>query len=121
MKQSTTTLALVFTLALAAPAAAQEKPDIPKEHRPPPGMCRIWLDSVPSGQQPATTDCATALKNRPRNGRVIFGDDYAKSDKKKPPIKGFTDDKKDSQGREPDSVTPDTKTRRPLLPPPRRP
>jgi hypothetical protein len=39
-------------------------------------MCRIWLDGVPPGQQPAPTDCATAVRNRPANGRVIFGDDY---------------------------------------------
>jgi hypothetical protein len=39
-------------------------------------MCRIWLDKVPAKQQPAPTDCPTAVRNRPSNGRVIFGDDY---------------------------------------------
>jgi hypothetical protein len=59
-------------------------------------MCRIWLDDVPAGQQPAPTDCATAVKNKPQNGRVIFGDDYAKDnkgDKKKNPppfVQSFT-------------------------------
>jgi hypothetical protein len=54
------------------------------------------LDDVPAGQQPAPTDCATAVKNKPQNGRVIFGDDYAKKDdkgdkKKSPPpfVKNF--------------------------------
>lgn len=44
--------------------------------RPPAGMCRIWLENVPAAQQPAPTDCASAVRNRPENGRVIFGDDY---------------------------------------------
>src|SRR3954453_10912525 len=71
----------------------------PADARPPKGMCRIWLDGVPAAQQPAATDCQTAIRNRPSNGRVIFGDDAPDSakgkagDKNKPPpnIKGFTD------------------------------
>lgn len=47
---------------------------IPREHRPPPGMCRVWLDGVPAAQQPAPTDCATAVRTKPKNGRVIFGE-----------------------------------------------
>src|SRR5918999_940265 len=76
---------LVFAaLAFAAPLGAQGRDrdkgsdDIPAGHRPPPGMCRVWIDGVPPGQQPAPTDCRTAIRNRPPNGRVIFGDDYAK-------------------------------------------
>jgi hypothetical protein len=42
--------------------------------KPPPGMCRIWVDGVRADKQPAPTDCASALKNKPTNGRVIFGD-----------------------------------------------
>jgi hypothetical protein len=74
----------------------KKPPTIPADSRPPAGMCRIWLDDVPAGQQPAPTDCATAVKNKPQNGRVIFGDDYAKRDegdkKKNPPpfVKSFT-------------------------------
>lgn len=72
---------------------------IPAESRPPKGMCRIWIDGVPAAQQPAATDCPTAIKNRPTNGRVIFGDDPPDSAKGKskdkgklpPNIKGFTD------------------------------
>ena len=45
---------------------------IPKEYLPPKGMCRIWIDNVPANRQPAPTDCATAIRNRPPNARVIF-------------------------------------------------
>ena len=58
--------------------------DIPPNSRPPAGMCRIWLDSVPAAQQPAPTDCATAVRNRPAKGRVIYGDDYVAPKTKKP-------------------------------------
>ena len=54
----------------------QSLDDIPPGHRPPPGMCRVWIDGVPAGHQPAPTDCATAVRNRPSNGRVVYGDDY---------------------------------------------
>jgi hypothetical protein len=80
--------ALAATLAVA-PLGAQSfkgrgNDGVPEGHRPPPGMCRIWIDGVPPGQQPAPTDCATAVRNRPANGRVIFGDDAAKPGKAKP-------------------------------------
>ncbi len=89
------------------PAAAQrqrlqqdsaKQTPVPTSARPPKGMCRIWIDGVPAAQQPAATDCATAVKNRPANGRVIFGDEFADTNKangktpKLPPgAKGFTD------------------------------
>jgi hypothetical protein len=37
-------------------------------------MCRIWINQVPAAQQPAPTDCASAVRNRPANGKVLFGD-----------------------------------------------
>jgi hypothetical protein len=86
MVKLSTTIALL-ALALAGPLSAQGRgrdkgpDDIPAGYRPPPGMCRVWVDGVPPGQQPAPTDCRTAIRNRPRNGRVIFGDDYAKSER----------------------------------------
>jgi hypothetical protein len=92
--------------AAAAPVMAQQAPKdsakksatVPADARPPKGMCRIWIDAVPAAQQPAATDCPTAVKNRPANGRVIFGDDYADSAKTKatdrtklpPDAKGFS-------------------------------
>lgn len=48
---------------------------VPDSHRPPPGMCRIWIDGVPPTHQPAPTDCATAIRKRPMNARVVFGSD----------------------------------------------
>jgi hypothetical protein len=46
-------------------------------------MCRIWIEGVPANQQPAPTDCNTAVRNRPVNGTVIFGDDSPKRVKEK--------------------------------------
>jgi hypothetical protein len=37
-------------------------------------MCRIWIDGVPPGHQPAPTDCATAAARVPPNARIIYGD-----------------------------------------------
>lgn len=51
---------------------------MPRQYRPPPGMCRIWIDSVPPNRQPEATDCPTALRRRPPNARVIFGDDVSR-------------------------------------------
>ena len=47
---------------------------VPAAFRPPTGMCRVWLEGVPATQQPASTDCATAMHTRPPRSRVIFGD-----------------------------------------------
>ena len=91
MKHFAYSVALAGLVALAAPLSAQGRErgkEVPPGHRPPPGMCRIWLDDVPAGQQPAPTDCATAVRNRPSNGRVLFGDDYAKPGN----VKQFRDD-----------------------------
>lgn len=47
---------------------------IPPGQLPPAGMCRIWIDGVPPGRQPAPTDCQTAVATKPANARVIWGD-----------------------------------------------
>jgi hypothetical protein len=81
-RSSVRVLCLAGSLALlAAPSlGAQEKgaqetkaaSNVPQSAEPPAGLCRVWLENVPAGQQPAPTDCATAIKNRPRNARIVF-------------------------------------------------
>jgi hypothetical protein len=101
---------LIGLVALGSPRVADAQnrgtgKDIPASARPPAGMCRIWLNDVPAAQQPAPTDCASAVRNRPAKGRVIFGDDYVKtkpkgddtSSKGKPAIKGFAPAKSGSK------------------------
>ena len=80
----TRTLLLVGAIAaLSLPAAAEAQgrgrnvDGVPPGHRPPPGMCRVWIDGVPPGRQPAPTSCREAVRNRPSNARVIYGDDVA--------------------------------------------
>jgi hypothetical protein len=100
MMLRTALLTFACSAGLAGVAHAQKgDEDVPKAYRPPPGMCRIWLDKVPPKQQPAPTDCPTAVKNRPPNGKVIFGDDYKdgaqKGEKKELPfLKNFQDQRK---------------------------
>jgi hypothetical protein len=60
---------------------------VPPGFFPPAGMCRIWINDVPASQQPAPTDCASAVRNRPANAKVLFGDEPPKK-------KGKTDKSK---------------------------
>lgn len=78
-----TLLVTVAAFAAASPALAQSRRNdryaygndrVPPGHRPPAGMCRVWIDGVPPGHQPAPTDCTTAVATRPANARVLFGD-----------------------------------------------
>lgn len=76
MKLAFTVAAGVFAIGVTA-ADAQitvAARDVPPGHRPPPGMCRIWIDGVPPGRQPRPTDCATARARAPHNARIIYGD-----------------------------------------------
>src|SRR5215218_4490448 len=83
------TAAFVALAALANPAGAQQgrgrPPEIPAAYRPPAGMCRIWIDGVAPRQQPAPTDCPTAVRNKPANGWAISGDDYVQRGRTKLP------------------------------------
>ena len=93
---------LSIALVLAAPNLAQaqkrDAPDIPASSRPPAGMCRIWLDDVPASRQPAPTDCASAVRNKPAKGRVIFGDDYVTKKKPETSTKRPSDSSTKSRG-----------------------
>ncbi len=74
--------ALTMTAALLpAQGRGARSGDIPPGHRPPPGLCRIWIDGVPPGRQPAPTRCSDAVRHRPVNGRVIYGDDSRHSER----------------------------------------
>ena len=82
MKRSVYALVFAAMVAGGASLEAQARPQpqdpktsVPRTHLPPPGMCRIWLENVPPPQQPAPTDCASAARNLPRNGRLIYSDE----------------------------------------------
>jgi len=92
------TLAGLVGLVLVAGAAEAQRPVpqkpktqqtqsrgqiVPPGFFPPAGMCRIWLNDVPASQQPAPTDCASAVRNRPANAKVLFGDEPQKGKKGK--------------------------------------
>ncbi len=79
--------------AQARPSKPESKADsIPNAYRPPAGMCRVWVDGVPASMQPAPTDCASAVRNRPANARVVYGESEKKGGGKvnEPPIKSFS-------------------------------
>ena len=71
-------VAVVALVLAAAPLSAQiRKHDvtrIPPGQLPPKGMCRVWINGLPPGQQPAVTTCADAEAHRVANSRVIYGD-----------------------------------------------
>jgi hypothetical protein len=52
-------------------------PGVPRGMMPPSGKCRVWMEGVPATRQPAPTDCATALRQKPSNARVIYGPNTA--------------------------------------------
>lgn len=66
--------ATVMTMAQSLAAQERAATAIPDGAMPPAGMCRVWLPNVPEGQQPAPTDCATAIRMAPRSASVLFGD-----------------------------------------------
>lgn len=63
---------------VAVPAGAQGRygnQGIPPGHLPPAGMCRVWYDNLPAGNQPPPMNCnqAERVASRDRNARVIYG------------------------------------------------
>ena len=118
MTRSLFVLAVTVVAAAATPLGAQEREregrsEVPRSYLPPPGMCRIWLDNVPPAQQPAPTDCASAVRNRPENGRVIFND-AKRGSAKLPPVKSLRPSGRDAK---PANSTGEGE-RKPLVPPP---
>jgi hypothetical protein len=90
-------LTLVVSGTVAAQGGGAPRPEadgmvdgeVPKGYRPPPGMCRLWVAGVPAAQQPAPTDCASAVRNRPGNARVIYGEAARGRGGAAVPVKGF--------------------------------
>jgi len=87
---------LLGATALGAQGRGRADDAVPKGYEPPRGMCRVWLAGVPATQQPAPTDCATAIRRRPENARVVFGEPArdgrdprrdAAGDKPAPPVR----------------------------------
>jgi hypothetical protein len=68
---------------------------IPPGQLPPRGMCRVWIDGVPPGQQPAVTDCATAQRQAlgRANAHVIYGDQQSFPGKGKGKFKNKSTDR----------------------------
>ncbi len=70
-------LAATAALAVAAPLMAQvrvrEYAFVPTGMMPPAGMCRVWINGVPPGRQPAPTSCAAAARWLPANARIVYG------------------------------------------------
>ncbi len=78
--------ALVLSAVLSQHAFAQDKqkedkaPNVSAHLLPAAGMCRVWLKDVPAAQQPAPTDCAAAIRNRPADAQVLFGEPVSARD-----------------------------------------
>ncbi|MFA6167763.1 MAG: hypothetical protein WC700_14175 [Gemmatimonadaceae bacterium] len=64
---------LFLSSAVAAQDPRAQQPRMPESFTPPSGLCRLWISGVPASQQPAPTDCASAIRNRPSNASVVFG------------------------------------------------
>jgi hypothetical protein len=64
---------------VAAAQSSPKQPDIPPAYAPPSGMCRVWLRDVPPMQQPAPTDCRSALRTKPVGATVIYGPEPRRS------------------------------------------
>lgn len=83
-------LLLGAMLPLAAGAQGRARttpapPSVPASMMPPAGKCRIWMDGVAPAQQPAPTDCQSALRHKPANGTVVFGPTDREADAKRFP------------------------------------
>ena len=102
--------------AQARPQPQDPKSSVPRTHLPPPGMCRIWLDNVPPSQQPAPTDCASAVRNQPRNGRVIFNDEPRNSNPRLPIVKSLKEPVPTPPRKAPDAPAPAKPPPKPVKP-----
>jgi hypothetical protein len=69
--------AALALLVVPSTTAAQVRPGsrdtVPTSMLPPAGKCRIWITGVAPAQQPAATDCPTALRQRSANSVILYG------------------------------------------------
>lgn len=93
----------------AQPRVPPAREEVPNRLLPPPGMCRVWVNNVPARQQPAPTDCANAIRNRPPNGRVIFSEEAAPDPRRRAQPKN----EERTRERPPDRPQPPAKTKPP--------
>jgi hypothetical protein len=70
---------MVGGAAVAAAQSPSARPEVPAAYDPPAGMCRVWLRDVPPMQQPAPTDCRSALRTKPVGATVIYGPEPKRS------------------------------------------
>lgn len=66
-------------------------------------MCRVWLRDVPPVQQPAPTDCRSALRSQPVGGTVIYGPEpkragFSPTDWTRPGLRPLRDDDRTRSG-----------------------
>ena len=68
-------LVAVSATAASAQGHGRNSNGVPPGQRPANGMCRVWVNGLPAGQQSAPTDCATAEAQArvTANSRVIYG------------------------------------------------
>ena len=105
--------AAVALLVVPTTTAAQVRPGtrdtVPTAMLPPAGKCRIWITGVAPAQQPAATDCPTALRQRSANSVILYG----------PPLKSGSAGRFDpAVGREASEASEKSRVRETRLAPP---
>jgi hypothetical protein len=103
---------LFLSSAVAAQESRVPSSRMPESFTPPAGLCRLWISGVPASQQPAPTDCASAIRNRPSNAAVVFGPQLRGESMERRPFAGRAGQSPVRQpapdARQPDSRTPES-------------
>jgi hypothetical protein len=107
---------LFLSSAVAAQESRVPSSRMPESFTPPAGLCRLWISGVPASQQPAPTDCASAIRNRPSNAAVVFGPQLrGESMERRPfagragqsPVRQLAPDARQPDARQPDARQPE--------------